>query len=76
MQLFSADAKIFLKKILKFFCPLKHEKTSPQKLFIIPLDHQISVQKFLLWETETVLKYERVWNFLIFEIVKLCRMKK
>ena len=45
MQLFSADAKIFLKKILKFFCPLKHEKTSPQKLFIIPLDHQFSVQQ-------------------------------
>ena len=29
--------------------------------------------KFLLWATETVLY---VWNFHIFEVVKLCRMKQ
>jgi hypothetical protein len=32
MQLFSADAAIFLKKIKFFFCPQKVEKKQPQKL--------------------------------------------
>ena len=55
-----------------FFCPPKHKKTSPQKLLIIPLDHQFSVQRaFWNWENS-----EKFWNFLIFEVVKLCRMKK
>ena len=45
MQLFSADATIYSKKKLDFFCPTKHKKNSPQKLLIIPLDHQFSVQQ-------------------------------
>ena len=45
MQLFSADTSIFLKKNSKFFCPQKHKQNSPQKLLIIPLDHQFSVQQ-------------------------------
>ena len=72
MQLFSVDAKIFLKKFQKKFCPPKHKKTSPQKLLIIPLDHQFSVQQvFALWNWDSF----KAWNFLIFEVVKLCRMK-
>ena len=44
MQLFSAEAKIFFKKIQKKFGP-KNIKNSPQKLLVIPLDHQFSVQQ-------------------------------
>ena len=32
MQLFNADAKIFFKKFLKFVCPQKVEKKTPQKV--------------------------------------------
>ena len=73
MQLFSADATVFfLKKCFKFFAP-QNMKNSPQKLLIIPLDHQFSVQQvFSLWNWDSF----KVWNFLIFEVVKLCRMKK
>ena len=45
MPLFIADVKIFKKKIQTLFCPPKHKKKSPQKLLIIPLDHQFSVQQ-------------------------------
>jgi hypothetical protein len=73
MQLFVAGAKMFLKKITIFFWPPKHKKNSPKKLLIIPLDHQFSVQQvfaFRNWDS-----FE-VWNFLISEVFKLCRMKK
>ena len=71
MQLFSADAKIFFKKCSNFFCPPKYEKNSPQKLLIIPLDHQFSVQQvFALGNWDNF----KVWNFLIFEVDKLCRI--
>ena len=56
----------------KHFAP-QNIKNSPQKLLIIPLDHQFSVQQvFSLWNWDSF----KVWNFLIFEVVKLCRMKK
>jgi hypothetical protein len=72
MQLFSADDKIFLKKNQTVFAP-QNIKNSPQKLLMIPLDHQFSVQQvFALWNWDSFI----VWNFLIFEVVKLCRMKK
>ena len=42
-------------------------------MLIIPLDHQFSVQQvFSLWNWDCF----KVWNFLIFEVVKLCRMNK
>jgi hypothetical protein len=44
MQLFSADDKIFLKKNQTVFAP-QNIKNSPQKLLMIPLDHQFSVQQ-------------------------------
>ena len=75
MQLFSADATMFSKNFqkFKFFCPPKHKKKCPQKLLIIPLDQQFLVQQvFALWNWDSL----KVWNFLIFEVVKLCRMKK
>ena len=54
------------------FAP-KTLKNSPHKLLIIPLDHQFSVQQvFSLWNWDSF----KVWNFLIFEVVKLCRMKQ
>ena len=72
MQLFSADAKMFLKKNFKFFFAPQNIKNYSQKLLIIPLDHQFSVQQvFALWNWDSF----KVWN-LIFEVVKLCRMKK
>ena len=41
-------------------------------MLIIPLDHQFSVQQvFALWNWDCF----KVWNFLIFEVVKLCRMR-
>ena len=56
-----------------FFFDIKHKKNSPKKLFIIPLDHHFWVQQvFVLWNWDSF----KVWNFLIFEVVKLCRMKK
>ena len=67
MQLFSADATIFKKKLL----PLKTKKNYPQKLLIIPLDHEFLVQQvFVLCNWDRFL----VCFFLIFEDVKLCRM--
>ena len=36
MQLFSADARIFFKKTLPFFCPPKVEKNTLQKLLRKP----------------------------------------
>ena len=64
MQLFSGDATIF-------FLPQKI-KNCPQKLLIIPQDHEFSVQQvFSLWNWDSFL----VWLFLIFEVVKLCRIK-
>ena len=60
-------------KVFDSFLPSTHKKKSPQKLLIIPLDHQFSVQQaFALWNWNSF----KVWNFLIFEVVKLCRMKK
>ena len=42
----------------KFFCPPKHKKNSPQKLLIVPQDHQFSVQQvFALWNCD-ILKSE------------------
>jgi hypothetical protein len=42
-------------------------------LLRIPLDQQFSVQQvFALRDWDSFI----VWNFLIFEVVKLCRMKK
>ena len=72
MQLFRQDAKIFKKNFKNFFAP-QNIKKSPQKLLIIPIDHQFSVQEvFALWNLDSF----KVWSFLIFEVVKLCRMKK
>ena len=48
MQLFSADTtySVFKKIKKKIFDPPKHKKNSLKKLmFIIPLDHQFSVQQ-------------------------------
>ena len=45
MQLFSADATIYL-KISKFFLPTKSWKNHPQKLLRIPQIHFFSL---LLW---------------------------
>ena len=45
MQLFSAEANIFLEKISNFLAPQKLKKNFPQKLLIIPLDPQFSVQQ-------------------------------
>ena len=73
MQLFSADIKIFFLNSKKIFDPQNIKKKSPKKLLIIPLDHQFSVQQvFALWNWDSF----KVWNFLIFEVVKLWRMKK
>ena len=59
------------KNLKKKFTP-QNIKNSPQKLLIIPLDHQFSVQQvFALWNWDSF----KVWNFLIFKVVKLCRMK-
>ena len=33
------------KKISNLFCAPEHKKNSPQKLLIIPLNHQFSVQQ-------------------------------
>ena len=44
MQLFSADATIFLKKKFIIFLPPKHRKTA-LKIIIIPLDQKFLVQK-------------------------------
>ena len=62
MQLFSAEAKIFSNKNSKFFfAPQNMKKNSHQKLLIIPLDHQFSVQQvFALWNWDSF----KVWNFL------------
>ena len=66
MQLLSADAKIFFKKISKIFLTLKTWKNSPKKLLIIPLYHHISVQQvFALWNWDSF----EVWNFLIFKVI-------
>ena len=63
----------YLKKKFKHFFDPQNKKKSPKKLLIIPLDHQFSVQQvFALWSWDSF----KVWNFLIFEVVKLCRMKK
>ena len=73
MQLFSADATIFLKEFKKKIAPQNIKKNCPQKLLIIPLDQQFSVQQvFALCNWDSFI----VWNFLIFEVVKLFRMKK
>ena len=45
MQLFSADATIFLKESKKKVLPPKTYKNCPQKLLIIPLDHEFLVQQ-------------------------------
>ena len=63
----------FLIHCILIFCPPKHKKKSLQKLRKIPLDHHFSDQQvFALWNWDSFI----VWNFLIFENVKLCRMKK
>ena len=68
MQLFSADATIFKKKKI---AP-QNIKNCPQKLLIIPLDQQFSIQQvFALCNWDSFI----VCYFLIFEVVKLCRMK-
>ena len=59
IQFFSADAKIFKKKIIIFFDP-QNIKNSPKKLLIIPLDHQFSVQQvFSLWNWD---RFKVVWG--------------
>ena len=69
MQFFSADATIFKKKKLKIFLP---PQNCDQKLLIIPLDQEFLVQQvFAFCNWDSVL----VWFFLIFEVIKLCRMK-
>ena len=71
MQLF-IFLDIFLKNF-NFFWPPKHKKNSPKKLLIIPLDYHFSVQQvFALWNWDSF----KALNFLIFEVVKLSRMKK
>ena len=61
MQLFSADATTFKKKT---------QKNCPKKLLIIPLD-----QEFLVQEVFGSVELRQFYS-LIFEVVKLCRMKK
>ena len=64
--------RYFLKNFQNIFVP-QTIKNSPEKLVITPLDHQFSVQQvFALWNWDSF----KVWSFLIFEVVKLCRMKK
>ena len=67
--------KMFLRPIriaVKKFIPPKHKKKLSQKLLIIPLDQQFSVQPvFALCNRDSFV----VCNFLIFEVVKLCRMR-
>lgn len=61
----------FLKEFLERFLPTpKHKKKLRQKLLIIPLDQQSSVQPVFTF------CYFIAWNFLIFEVFKLYRMKK
>ena len=53
----------FLVRTLRYFLekisPKKHKKKSLQKLLIIPLDHQFSVQQvFALWNWDSF----KVWN--------------
>ena len=45
MQLFSADTKIFKEFFKKNLQTPKHKKICSQKLLIIPLDQQLSVQQ-------------------------------
>ena len=57
----------FLKKFQIFLTP--KTKNSPKT----PLDNQFPVQQiFALWNWNSF----KVWNYLIFEVVKLCRIKK
>ena len=52
------------------FCLPKHKKKSLQKL--IPLDQQFSVQQvFALCNLDNFI----IWNFLILEVFKVCKMK-
>ena len=53
MQLFSADASMFLKIRKKLILPPHTWKICPLKLLIIPLDHEFLSSKFLLCATET-----------------------
>ena len=69
MQLFSSDDTIF-SKIKKnfFFCP-QNQKNCPQKLLIIPLDQQFSVQQvFALcnWDTYTQGSTRNFFSFFIY----------
>ena len=70
MQLFGADAKIFLKKKSNFFCPPKHKKL-PSKIAHNPTRPRVLIPAiFCFVEMRQFLSL----FFLIFEVVKLCRM--
>ena len=72
MQLFCADAKNIVKQLKQKFTH-QNIKNWPQKLLIIPLDQQFLVQQvFALCNWDSFI----VWNYLIVEAVKPCRMKK
>ena len=60
------------KKISNLFCAPEHKNNSPQKLLIIPLNHQFSVQQvFASWNWDSF----KVWHFLIFEVVKTLQVQ-
>ena len=69
---FSVRTLQYFKKIKKIIAP-QNIKNCPQKLLKIPLDQEFSVQQvFAVWNWDSF----KGWNCLIFEAVKLCRMKK